>query len=169
MENRTRPGTYAVTFPQGCISAVVHQKNAILKSLELEWLFISDSSSILSSFSSYSASLVCLRSISAQKVMCFLNNQYPDIFYVVSQELGDVNMDYKSLLYYTTLGAFGSGLTSCGLGDMTNNTVISFNCPNSEAVLNTYDTFEWGVSLTDQSDNSNELTCDLYSVVIRYK
>ena len=84
----------------------------------------------------------------------------------MSQELGNQNTDYKSLLFYTTLGAFGSGLTSCGLGDMNNNTVIQFQCSNTNAVLDSYDTFEWGVSLSYESDNQNDLTCDIYSVVI---
>lgn len=157
-------GTSAVEFQQGLIYAVILRNNAILKNSESAWQSISDSWSILS-FISYSIRFSqCLPSISAPKVrvlphiLCLITE-------LVSQELGNKSIDYKSLLYYTTLGSFGSGLTSCGLGDLNTNKVIEFKCSYTDAVLGSYETLEWGVSESYASDNQNDLTCDLYSVV----
>lgn len=81
----------------------------------------------------------------------------------MTQEYENISYDYKSLLFYTTLGSIGKGRTSCGLANLNSNNVVEFTCQNTDAVLDEFDTLEWGVSL---DTGETQLTCDEYSVVI---
>ena len=87
-----------------------------------------------------------------------------EMLFIVTQEFQNRSYDYKSLLFYSTLGIIGKGRTSCGLANLNNNSVIQFSCQNTDAVLDLYSTLEWGISLNTADDSS--LTCDEYAVVI---
>ena len=82
---------------------------------------------------------------------------------IVAQEYQNRSYDYKSLLFYSTLGMLGKGRTSCGLANLNNNSVLQFACQNTDAVLDMYSTLDWRISLSNVGDGS--LTCDQYSLV----
>mmetsp|Transcript_9202 Transcript_9202/g.10359 ORF Transcript_9202/g.10359 Transcript_9202/m.10359 type:complete len:1049 (-) Transcript_9202:179-3325(-) len=87
----------------------------------------------------------------------------PSIYFSVkvAQEYENRSYDYKSLLFYTTLGSLGKGRASCGLANLNSNNIVQFSCPVRDSVIDSYSTLEWGVSLDSGTEG---LTCDLYSL-----
>ena len=73
----------------------------------------------------------------------------------------NLSYDYKSLLFYTTIGALGEGVTTCGIGRLEDGrNTVDFECTEPNATLASFEHLEWGVSI-----ESDSVTCKQYTVV----
>jgi len=86
----------------------------------------------------------------------------------VSTDFGDTGIsDYKTVLYYTTLGSFATGSSQCQnvlvgtLADGSGETTLTFSCEVGH--IGAFDTFEYG-----RVTETQPITCDYYTHVKQF-